>query len=57
MFDKPVEEATEWLFYNAFKAVGGEKAVGERKPGHGTTHEQQDISEVPGGRAETKKEL
>ena len=30
MFDKPVEEAVEWTFYNAFKAVGGEAAVGHR---------------------------
>ncbi|KAF2864541.1 hypothetical protein K470DRAFT_273864 [Piedraia hortae CBS 480.64] len=28
LFDEPVERATEWLFYNTFKAVGGEKAVG-----------------------------
>jgi len=28
LFDKPVEEAVEWTFYNAFKAVGGESAVG-----------------------------
>ncbi|EDU45621.1 MTP18 domain containing protein [Pyrenophora tritici-repentis] len=27
MFDEPVEHATEWIFYNAFKAIGGEKAV------------------------------
>ena len=32
MFDKPVEEAVEWTFYNAFKAIGGEKAVGTRHP-------------------------
>ena len=30
MFDKPVEEAVEWTFYNVFKAVGGENAVGKR---------------------------
>jgi len=30
MFDQPVEEAVEWVFYNAFKAVGGESAVGPR---------------------------
>ena len=30
MFDKPVEEAVEWTFYHAFKAIGGEKAVGQR---------------------------
>jgi fission process protein 1 len=26
-FDEPVEHATEWIFYNAFKTFGGEKAV------------------------------
>ena len=30
MFDKPVEEAVEWSFYHAFKAIGGESAVGQR---------------------------
>jgi mitochondrial fission process protein 1 len=30
MFDKPVEEAVEWTFYHAFKAIGGEEAVGKR---------------------------
>jgi len=30
LFDKPVEEAVEWTFYNAFRAVGGENAVGKR---------------------------
>ena len=30
MFDKPVEEAVGWTFYNAFKAIGGENAVGQR---------------------------
>ncbi|KAL6710889.1 hypothetical protein ACN47E_006764 [Coniothyrium glycines] len=27
MFDEPVEHATEWIFYNAFRVIGGEKAV------------------------------
>lgn len=27
MFDGPVEKATEWVFHNAFKAIGGEDAV------------------------------
>jgi fission process protein 1 len=32
MFDEPVEHATEWIFYNAFKTFGGEKAVeGKRR--------------------------
>ncbi|KAH0836972.1 hypothetical protein AYO21_01724 [Fonsecaea monophora] len=30
LFDKPVEEAVEWTFYQAFKAIGGENAVGNR---------------------------
>jgi fission process protein 1 len=30
MFDKPVEEAVEWIFYEGFKAIGGEQAVGTR---------------------------
>ena len=30
MFDHPVEQAVEWIFYNAFKAVGGEAAVSPR---------------------------
>lgn len=32
MFDKPVEEAVEWVFYQGFKAVGGESAVSPRLP-------------------------
>lgn len=30
MFDEPVEHAVEWTFYNAFRAIGGEAAVGTR---------------------------
>ncbi|KAK5163222.1 uncharacterized protein LTR77_010808 [Saxophila tyrrhenica] len=29
LFDKPVEQATEWLFHNAFELVGGPAAVGK----------------------------
>ena len=36
MFDKPVEEGIEWLFYNGFRAIGGESAVGEK---HGAKEE------------------
>lgn len=50
MFDEPVEKATEWLFYNAFKTIGGERAVGERKHGH----EQNKVLKALG---ETKKDL
>lgn len=27
VFDKPVEEAVEWVFYQGFRLVGGEEAV------------------------------
>jgi mitochondrial fission process protein 1 len=27
MFDEPVEHATEWIFHNVFKAIGGPAAV------------------------------
>ncbi|EXJ68989.1 uncharacterized protein A1O5_07924 [Cladophialophora psammophila CBS 110553] len=30
IFDEPVEEAVEWTFYQAFRAIGGENAVGKR---------------------------
>ena len=29
MFDKPVEEAVEWSFHNAFHMIGGPEAVGK----------------------------
>lgn len=32
IFDKPVEEAVEWAFYQGFKAIGGEGAVSPRLP-------------------------
>ncbi|KIX02309.1 uncharacterized protein Z518_08250 [Rhinocladiella mackenziei CBS 650.93] len=41
LFDKPVEEAVEWSFYNAFRAMGGENAVGQ-KHAHGREAEQVD---------------
>ncbi|KAL9107728.1 MAG: hypothetical protein Q9227_007443 [Pyrenula ochraceoflavens] len=31
MFDKPVEEGIEWMFYNSFRALGGEGAVGDHQ--------------------------
>jgi fission process protein 1 len=29
LFDKPVEEAVEWVFHKGFEAVGGKEAVGD----------------------------
>lgn len=43
MFDEPVEHVTEWLFYNGFKAFGGEKAV-EGRPVTGVKELRQEES-------------
>lgn len=32
LFDKPVEEAVEWVFHTGFQAFGGKSAVGETLP-------------------------
>ena len=45
MFDEPVEQVVEWTFYHAFKAVGGENAVGQRHA-TGRAHELQKESKV-----------
>ncbi|KAF1946932.1 hypothetical protein EJ02DRAFT_450266 [Clathrospora elynae] len=44
IFDEPVEHATEWIFYNAFKAIGGEKAV-EGRPVTGAKELRQEESQ------------
>lgn len=53
MFDKPVEEAVEWTFYQAFRAIGGENAVGQR---HATGREH-DLQEEVKLAAKAKKDL
>ncbi|KAF1923084.1 uncharacterized protein M421DRAFT_426187 [Didymella exigua CBS 183.55] len=45
MFDEPVEHATEWLFYNGFKLVGGEKAV-EGRPVTGAKELRKEESQA-----------
>lgn len=45
LFDKPVEEAVEWSFYQAFRTIGGEGAVGQRHA-TGRSHELQKESKV-----------
>ncbi|EXJ90502.1 hypothetical protein A1O1_03605 [Capronia coronata CBS 617.96] len=52
LFDKPVEEAVEWTFYQAFRAIGGESAVGDR---HATGREKTLQSDAKAAKA--KKEL
>lgn len=32
MFDEPVENAVEWIFYQGFRAIGGDAAVNPRLP-------------------------
>lgn len=41
VFDKPVEQAVEWVFHEGFKAVGGPSAVSNAV-------ELQTSSKVPG---------
>lgn len=55
MFDEPVEMATEWVFHNAFRAIGGPDAV-RHSPETGKTEMREAESKV--GRAKEKeKEL
>lgn len=54
MFDKPVEEAVEWTFYQAFKAVGGDNAVGQR---HSTGRQQELQREAHVSKKVKEKEL
>ena len=54
MFDKPVEEAVEWVFYNGFKAVGGPNAVGQR---HATGRSDELQREAKAGAKIKEKEL
>ena len=46
LFDKPVEEAVEWTFYTAFKAIGGEAAVGKHTS-MGRKKELQEADSLP----------
>lgn len=54
MFDKPVEEAVEWSFYHAFKAIGGDNAVGQR---HATGRQKELQKEAHVSRKAKEKEL
>ena len=54
MFDKPVEEAVEWTFYQGFKAIGGENAVGQR---HATGRAEQLQTEAKVAAKVKEKEL
>lgn len=53
MFDEPVEHATEWIFYNAFKTIGGPQAV-EGRPITGQKELRKEESHVG---ASSEKEL
>jgi fission process protein 1 len=55
MFDKPVEIATEWVFHNAFRAIGGPEAV-RHSPETGKQEMREAQSKV-GAAKEKEKEL
>jgi len=55
MFDEPVEIATEWVFHNAFKAIGGPDAV-RHSPETGKT-ELRDVQSKISRQKEKEKEL
>ena len=44
LFDKPVENAVEWVFHKGFETVGGKEYVGHAK----TTGREREISRKPG---------
>jgi fission process protein 1 len=48
-----VEEVVEWTFYHAFKAIGGEDAVGTRHP----TGRKETLKEERKVAREKEKEL
>jgi fission process protein 1 len=55
MFDEPVEIATEWVFHNAFRAIGGPEAV-RHSPETGKQEMREAQSKV-GAAKEKEKEL
>jgi fission process protein 1 len=55
MFDEPVEIATEWVFHNAFKAIGGEDAV--RRSPETRKQEMRDAESKVNRQKEKVKEL
>ena len=54
LFDKPVEEATEWVFHKAFETFGGPDAVAS-KAGSGMGRVQELVEKRK--RAGKEKEL
>lgn len=53
LFDKPVEEAVEWIFHKGFETLGGKEAVGDLpKVGR-----EQDLEKDNLKAAKEKKEL
>ena len=55
MFDEPVEIATEWVFHNAFRAIGGPEAV-RHSPETGKM-EMREAQSKAGAAKEKEKEL
>lgn len=60
IFDEPVEKAIEWTFYNGYKLIGGEAAVGSRKlhkPVPLTATASSSSKDGKGGAPQKEKEL
>lgn len=51
LFDKPVENAVEWLFHKGFETVGGKEYVGHAK----TTGREMEMSRKPHERKEKEE--
>jgi len=55
LFDKPVEEAVEWIFHKGFETFGGKEYVGDA-PSTGREHILEQRHERAEGLAKKKKE-
>jgi len=54
LFDKPVEEAVEWVFHKGFATFGGQNAVGDTP----TTGREKSLEKAPRGtKSKKEKEL
>lgn len=53
LFDKPVEEAVEWVFHKGFATFGGQSAVGDSP----STGREQALQGRPARASKKEKEL
>ena len=53
LFDKPVEEAVEWIFHKGFETFGGHQAVGDTS----STGREKDLQKHHERASKKEKEL